>query len=105
MADGVTTSAEVKEAVDACNEALKNVDQAIGGIEALDVVGDLRSIAGRLHQSWETKNGEATMIELFKVFDSLETYTNSLSKAATYIKNDVYTLDTSQTETETIVKY
>ena len=45
------------------------------------------------------------MIELFKVFDSLETYTNSLSKAATYIKNDVYTLDTSQTETETIVKY
>ena len=103
MEDGVT-SAEVKAAVDACNEALKNVDQTIGGIESLNVVDDLRAIAGRLHQSWETKNGEATMIELFKVFDSLETYTNSLSNAAKNIKSDEYTLDTSKTTTEKVVK-
>ena len=104
MADGVT-STEGQKAIDECNDALKNIDQEIGGINSLDVVDDLRSIAGELHKSWETKNGEATMIELFKVLDSLETYTNSLSKAAEYIKNDKFTLDTSNTSTETIYKY
>lgn len=100
MAEGLT-SEEVKKAVDECNEAMQKIDAEIdGGIEALNVIDDLRAIAGELHKSWETSNGESTMIELNKVIDSLEKNTNSIINSVKSTKADKYEFSkTSATET------
>ena len=98
MADGVTSN-EVKRAIKNCNDALKDVGNYIN---SLDVVDDLRATANELSEAWQTTNGKATMTELFKVLDSLETYTHSLRNAAEEIKNDEFSLDTSNFRTEPI---
>lgn len=99
MAEGLT-SETVKKAVDECNEAMQKIDEQIdGGLDALDVVSELKSIAGELHQSWETDNGNKTMFELFKVFDSLDTNLNNFIKSANHIKSDKYTF-TKDSKTE-----
>lgn len=100
MADGVT-STEVKKAIDACNDALKN-EEITGCKDSLDVVDDLRATARSLSEAWQTKNGEATMTELLKVLDSLETCTDNLIKAAKNIEDDEFSLDTSNVRTEPI---
>ena len=92
------TSAEVQAAVDACNEAMQNIDSAIGGIDSLNVMEEIRGYADELHKVWETENGHRTMIELYKVLDSLNTSVDSLIKSANNIKNDKYTFTkTSET--------
>ncbi len=99
MAAGLTSDT-VQKAVDECNEAMQKIDEQIdGGIDSLDVVDDLKKIAGELHQSWETQNGENTMIELFKVLDNLNTSMQNFLKAANNIKNDKYEF-TKTKETE-----
>ena len=101
MAGGLT-SKEVKNAVDECNKAMQKIDAEIdGGIDSLDVIENLRSMANELHKSWETSNGESTMIELYKIIDSLETNTKSIINSAKNIKADKYTFSKSSTTEST----
>lgn len=90
------TSADVQAAVDACNEAIHSIDSGIG---ELDVIDEIKGYADELHKVWETENGEKSMIELYKVIDSLQTNTDNLKKAMENIKNDTYTFTTTH-ETE-----
>jgi hypothetical protein len=92
------TSETVQKAVDECNQAMQKIDAEIdGGLNSLDTVADLRKIAGDLHAQWQTENGERTMIELFKVFDTLDTCMQNFITAANNIKNDKYTFTKDST--------
>ena len=97
MAGGLT-SGTVQKAVDECNAAMQKIDAGIdGGLNSLNTVADLRKIAGDLHAQWETENGERTMIELFRVLNTLDTYLQNFITSANNIKNDKYTFTKDST--------
>lgn len=81
------TPAEVKKAVDECNEAMHNIDSGIG---ELDIIDELRGYSSELAKVWQTSNGEYSIAGFDRTLTQLKTYTDNLKKSMEYIKNDTY---------------